>query len=109
ALEQQTATSLVLQSISRSAFDLQAVLQTVVENAGRLCGAQSGFIFRHDAGKFTHMAHFGFGEPLLERARETGGWQDEFSVDRSTISGRVVLQRGVVQIEDAEADPELGE
>jgi two-component system NtrC family sensor kinase len=55
SLEQQTATANVLEVISRSAFDLRAVFETVAESSVRLCGADRAFIFQFD-GELLRMA-----------------------------------------------------
>jgi transcriptional regulator with GAF, ATPase, and Fis domain len=64
SLEQQTATSKVLEVISRSAFDLQAVFETVAESSLRLCGADRAFIYRFDGGLLRMAVAFNAPEKL---------------------------------------------
>jgi GAF domain-containing protein len=100
ALEQQTATSDVLKTISRSAFDLQAVFDVVVENATKLCRGDWGYLFRRDGDVFKIVSSFGGTDELLEyeRAHPT-------PLSRSTLIGRVALDRTVVHLPDLFEDP----
>jgi two-component system, NtrC family, sensor kinase len=68
SLQQQTATADVLKVISRTAFDLQAVLQTLVESAARLCGAEKGQILRPSdgSGRYYSAASFGHTPEYIE-------------------------------------------
>jgi GAF domain-containing protein/anti-sigma regulatory factor (Ser/Thr protein kinase) len=101
ALEQQTATADVLKTISRSAFDLQAVFNVVVENATKLCRGDWGYLFRKEGEVFQLVASHG-GTPALldyERSHPT-------AVTDRTLIGRVALRRSVVHIPDLFEDPD---
>ena len=102
SLEQQTATSKVLEVISRSAFDLQAVFETVAESSVRLCGADRAFIFRFD-GELLRMA-VAYNAPQQLKDFIS---QNPFGLGRNTSSGRAALERRTVHIPDVLADPEF--
>ena len=101
SLQQQTATADVLKVISRSAFDLQVVLETLVENAVRLCSADKGFIYRQDGELYRVAASFGHAPDFIEVVK-----RNPIHKDRTSATGRAVLERRVVHISDILADPE---
>ena len=101
ALEQQTATGDVLKVISRPSFSLQAVLDTLVKLAARLCEADLVAIHRPRDGAMQFAANFGLSQEWEEIIK-----RDPIVPGRGTATGRVLLASKTVQIADVEADPE---
>jgi signal transduction histidine kinase len=101
SLQQQTATADVLKVISRSTFELEAVLETLVENAVRLCDADRGIILRRDGELYRPAASFGNSPEWVEIMQ-----RNPIRKDRTSATGRAVLERRVVHIHDVLADAE---
>ncbi|MBV9378524.1 MAG: GAF domain-containing protein, partial [Alphaproteobacteria bacterium] len=101
ALEYQTAVSEVLKAISRSTFDLQPVLQTVLNTAMRLCGNSQGSIFRLEAGVYRLAV-----DCVVNPDYHTIEAQHAISPSPDTLVGRTALAGRPVQILDALADPD---
>jgi class 3 adenylate cyclase/putative methionine-R-sulfoxide reductase with GAF domain len=104
SLEQQIATAKVLDVISRSAFELKAVFETVIECSVRLCGAERGVFYRFDGETLRIASPYNVPPKLI-------AWieQNPFRPDMDRTSGRATaraaVERRTIHIPDVEKDP----
>ncbi len=96
SLEQQTATSEILQVIASSPTDIQPVLDTIAENAARVCGANDAIIRRVDGDMLTPAAHYG----------SLPGGLDSITLVRGSAGGRAVIDRQTIHVSDIAEEPE---
>ena len=102
ALQQQTATADVLKVISRSTFDLQTVFDTLVQSAARLCRADKANLTLLRGDNIQYVSAYGMQPGYLDYMSSK-----QLKLDRRSISGRTMLERGIVHIHDVLADPEF--
>ena len=101
SLQQQTATADVLKVISRSTFDLQSVLNTLVESAARLCAADNCGVQMREGDEYRIRAHYGATREAVQYTL-----LHPLRADRSSATGRVASEGKTIHIPDVLADPE---
>jgi signal transduction histidine kinase/ActR/RegA family two-component response regulator len=103
ATEQLAAMNEVLAALGRSSSDPDAVLDSVVESARRLCRCEAAAAYLIDGDHFALATSVGFSDEFVRRIGE-----HPFRIDRGTLLGRVTLDREITQISDVLSDPEYG-
>src|SRR5262245_43185995 len=101
ALEREAAVRDVIQTIARTTFDLDAVLQTVIDRAVELCRADNGNIARREGDAYRVVAFTSFNPDFERLVRER-----VYEPERGSVIGRTLLERRAVQILDVRADPD---
>ena len=101
AHRREAATADVLKVISRSTFDLQTVLNTLVESAARLCEADMGAIARPKGSAYQNVALYKYSPAFNEYSQH-----HSIELSRGTVIGRAVLDSKIIHITDVLADPD---